>query len=79
MLRYCMLKKRKPVRYSSLKRVSVEGSRHAVKSPCAKASPGQSTGKVIFKEQYTKITAFYISDFFRPKVQAREIFFFQAS
>lgn len=40
---------------------------------------GRVDGNVIFKKWYKKITAFYSSDLFRPKLQAREILFFQAS
>lgn len=40
---------------------------------------GRADGNVSFKKQYTKITASYRSDLLRPKLQAREIIFSQAS
>lgn len=58
MVTYCIPEKGKPGRYSSLKRASVKGSRHAVRSHCARASPGQSRWKCYLQEAVHKDHSF---------------------
>lgn len=54
MLRYCVLNRGR----QALKRASVKGSRHAVKSHCTRASPGHSRWKCYLQETVHKDHSF---------------------